>query len=206
MVEAFKEGIDIHTSTASKIFDVPIEEVSKQLRSKAKAVNFGIVYGISDFGLSEQVGINIKEAKKYIEQYLDKYSGIKNYMSEIVESTKKKGYVSTLLGRRRYIPELQSSNFMVRKFGERAAMNTPIQGTAADIIKIAMVNVYNTLKERNLKSKIVLQIHDELLIETLEEEKEEVKEILKSCMENAIKLEVPLNVEVEEGKNWFQAK
>ena len=206
MVEAFKEGLDIHTSTASKIFDVPIDEVSKQLRSKAKAVNFGIVYGISDFGLSEQVGINIKEAKKYIEQYLDKYSGIKNYMSEIVESTKKKGYVSTLLGRRRYIPELQSSNFMVRKFGERAAMNTPIQGTAADIIKIAMVNVYNTLKERNLKSKIVLQIHDELLIETLEEEKEEVKEILKSCMENAIKLEVPLNVEVEEGKNWFQAK
>ncbi|MBR3512040.1 MAG: DNA polymerase I [Clostridia bacterium] len=206
MVEAFKEGIDIHTSTASKIFDVPIEEVSKQLRSKAKAVNFGIVYGISDFGLSEQVGINIKEAKKYIEQYLDKYSGIKNYMSEIVESTKKKGYVSTLLGRRRYIPELQSSNFMVRKFGERAAMNTPIQGTAADIIKIAMVNVYKTLKENNLKSKIVLQIHDELLIETLEEEKEEVKEILKSCMENAIKLEVPLNVEVEEGKNWFQAK
>ena len=206
MVEAFKEGIDIHTSTASKIFDVPIDEVSKQLRSKAKAVNFGIVYGISDFGLSEQVGINIKEAKKYIEQYLDKYSGIKNYMSEIVESTKKKGYVSTLLGRRRYIPELQSSNYMVRKFGERAAMNTPIQGTAADIIKIAMVNVYKALKENNLKSKIVLQIHDELLIETLLEEKEKVREILKSCMENAIKLEVPLNVEVEEGKNWLQAK
>ena len=206
MIEAFNSGADIHTISASQVFKVPIEEVSKQLRSKAKAVNFGIVYGISDFGLAEQIDIKRKEAKQYIEQYLETYSGIKNYMTDIVESAKKKGYVETLFGRRRYIAELNSKNYMVRKFGDRAAMNTPIQGTAADIMKIAMIKVYNELKNRKLKSKIVLQIHDELIIETLLEEKEEVKQILKECMENSAKLNVPLNVEVEEGKNWYQAK
>ncbi len=206
MIEAFNSDADIHTISASQVFKVPVEEVSKQLRSKAKAVNFGIVYGISEFGLAEQIDINRKEAKEYIEKYLETYHGIRDYMKNIVEETKQKGYVSTLFGRRRYIQELNSKNYMVRKFGDRAAMNTPIQGTAADIMKIAMIKVYNELKKRNLKSKIVLQIHDELLIETLLGEKEEVKEILKTSMEGAAKLLVPLKVEVEEGKNWYQAK
>ena len=206
MVDAFNEDQDIHTICASQIFNVPVEEVSKQLRSRAKAVNFGIVYGISDFGLSEQVGIKRNEAKEYITAYLEKYSGIDNFMKDVVEDAKKKGYVTTLLGRRRYIPELSSNNYMVRKFGDRAAMNTPIQGTAADIMKIAMIDVYNELKKRKLKSKLVLQIHDELLIDSVEKEKEEVKELLKTCMERAMVLKVPLKVEVEEGKNWYQAK
>ncbi len=206
MINAFNSGADIHTISASQVFKVPVDEVSKQLRSKAKAVNFGIVYGISDFGLAEQIDIKRKEAKQYIEQYLETYHGIKDYMSDVVESAKKKEYVETIFGRRRYIAELNSKNYMVRKFGERAAMNTPIQGTAADIMKIAMIKVYNELKNRNLKSKIVLQIHDELIIEAPLEEKEEVKKILKECMENAAKLNVPLIVEVEEGKNWYQAK
>lgn len=206
MVKAFNEDSDIHTICASQIFGVPVEEVSKQLRSRAKAVNFGIVYGMSDFGLSEQVGIKRKEAKQYIEQYLNTYHGIKEFMDRVVEEAKEKGYVETLCNRRRYIPELKSNNYMVRKFGDRAAMNTPIQGTAADIMKIAMISVYKKLKENKLKSKLVLQIHDELLIETYDEEKEEVINILKSSMENAMKLSVPLRVEVEEGKSWYQAK
>ncbi len=206
MIEAFNSNADIHTISASQVFKVPIEEVSKQLRSKAKAVNFGIVYGISEFGLAEQIDIKRNEAKQYIDQYLETYHGIRDYMTDIVEQAKRKGYVSTLFGRRRYIPELNSKNYMVRKFGDRAAMNTPIQGTAADIMKIAMIKVYNELKKRNLKSKIVLQIHDELLIETVIQEKEEVKELLKECMESAANLSVPLTVEVEEGKSWYQAK
>ena len=206
MIEAFNSGEDIHTITASQVFKVPVEDVSKQLRSKAKAVNFGIVYGISEFGLAEQIDINRKEAKQYIEQYLETYHGIKTYMSKVVEEAKERGYIDTLFNRRRYIPELGSKNYMIRKFGERAAMNTPIQGTAADIMKIAMIKVYNELNRRNLKSKIVLQIHDELLIEAVDSEKEEVKQLLKECMEEATTLKVPLTVEVEEGKNWFQAK
>ena len=206
MVNAFKADQDIHTICASQVFKVPIEKVSKQLRSRAKAVNFGIVYGISDFGLAEQIDIKRKEAKAYIEQYLDTYSGIKKFMSDIVEHAKEKGYVETEFGRRRYIPELSSNNYMVRQFGQRAAMNTPIQGTAADIMKIAMIKVYKELKNRKLKSKIVLQIHDELLIETELEEKEEVYKILKESMENAANLSVPLKVEISEGKSWYQAK
>ena len=206
MVDAFNQNKDIHAITASQVFDVPLEKVSKQLRSRAKAVNFGIVYGISEFGLAEQIDIKRYEAKKYIDQYLEKYSGIKKFMDTVVEETKEKGYVETTYNRRRYIPELKSNNYMVRKFGERAAMNTPIQGTAADIMKIAMIKVYNELKKRNLKSKIVLQIHDELLIETLLNEKEEVKEILKTCMESAANLSVPLLVDVEEGTSWYQTK
>ena len=206
MVEAFKTDQDIHTICASQVFKVPVEKVSKQLRSRAKAVNFGIVYGISDFGLAEQIDIKRKEAKEYIDQYLETYSGIKSFMSDIVEHAKEKGYVETEFGRRRYIPELASKNYMVRQFGQRDAMNTPIQGTAADIMKIAMIKVYNELKKRNLKSKIVLQIHDEMLIETELSEKEEVYEILKQSMENAVQLSVPLKVEIEEGKSWYQAK
>ena len=206
MVEAFNENQDIHTICASKIFNVPVENVSKQLRSRAKAVNFGIVYGISEFGLAEQTGINRKEAKDFMEQYLDTYSGIKKYMDDIVVEAKEKGYIDTMFGRRRYIPELKSNNYMVRKFGERAAMNTPIQGTAADIIKIAMINVYRKLKQEGLKSKMILQVHDELLIESPVEEKEKVKEILISEMENVCKLSIPLKVEAQEGKNWLAAK
>ena len=206
MIDAFNNNEDIHKQAASKVFNIPIEDVSKELRSKAKAVNFGIVYGISDFGLAEQIGVSRKEAKLYIEQYLQKYNGIKDFMDEIVESAKENGYVDTLFNRRRYIPEIKSNNYTVRQFGARVAMNTPIQGTAADIMKIAMINVYKELKERNLKSKIIVQVHDELLIETEKNEEDIVKEILKSCMENVIKLKVPLVVDISEGDNWYSAK
>ena len=206
MQEAFNNDEDIHKQAASKVFGIPIEEVTKEQRSSAKAVNFGIVYGISDFGLSEQLGISKKQAKLYIEQYLEKYKGIKEFMENIVEDAKKKGYVETLFNRRRYIPELSSNNYMVRQFGARAAMNTPIQGTAADIMKIAMINVYKKLKEEKLNAKIVLQVHDELIIECPVEEKEKAKNILINCMENAAKLSVPLKVEVSEAENWYEAK
>ena len=206
MIEAFKEGKDIHKQAASKVFKTPIDKVTKEQRSNAKAVNFGIVYGISDFGLGEQLGIGRKQAKKYIDEYLSEYSGIKNFMDNIKEEAKEKGYVETLFHRRRYIPELKSNNFMVRQFGSRAAMNTPIQGTAADIMKIAMIKVNNELKKRNLKSKIVLQVHDEMMIEALEEEKEEVKEILKTSMESAANLKVPLIAEISEANNWYDCK
>ena len=206
MIYAFNHGEDIHKQAASKVFKVPIEKVTKEQRSSAKAVNFGIVYGISDFGLANQIGVSNKKAKEYIEEYLDKYSGIKNFMNNISESAKEIGYVETLFGRRRYIPEIKSNNYMVRKFGERVAMNTPIQGTAADIMKIAMINVFQELKKRKINAKIVLQIHDELLLEVKEEEKEQAKEVLKECMENAMKLDVPLEVEISEGKNWYSVK
>ncbi len=206
MIEAFNNNEDIHKQAAASVFKVPINEVTKEQRTHAKAVNFGIVYGISDFGLGEQIGVSRKKAKEYIDQYLEKYSGIKQFMSDIVEEAKEKGYVETLFKRRRYIPELKSKNFNIRQFGARAAMNTPIQGTAADIMKIAMIDVFNKLKERKLKSKLILQIHDELLIETKEEEKEEVKNILKTSMENAIKLKVPLRADVSEAYNWYDLK
>ena len=206
MLEAFKNDEDIHVQAASKVLGIPKEEVTKEQRSSAKAVNFGIVYGISDFGLSEQLGISKKKAKEYIEQYLEKYSGIKKFMDDIVEIAKKQGYVETLFHRRRYIPEINSNNYMVRKFGERVAMNTPIQGTAADIMKIAMIDVYNKLKKENLDAKIILQVHDELMIECKKEDKEKVKTILKNCMENAITLLIPLKVETSEADNWYECK
>lgn len=206
MVDNFIHDEDIHAQAASRVFGVPLDEVTKELRSKAKAVNFGIVYGISDFGLAGQIHSSRKQAKQYIEQYLEKYNGIKTFMDEAVEDAKKKGYIETMYNRRRYIPELTSKSYMVRKFGERVAMNTPIQGTAADIMKIAMINVFRELKNRNLNSKIVLQVHDELLIETDIKEKDEVREILVNNMEHAAKLLVPLKVEVAEGENWYDAK
>ena len=206
MIEAFNNNEDIHKQAAASVFKVPIDEVTKEQRTHAKAVNFGIVYGISDFGLGEQIGVSRKKAKEYINQYLEKYSGIKKFMTDIVEEAKGKGYVETLFKRRRYIPELKSKNFNIRQFGARAAMNTPIQGTAADIMKIAMIDVYQKLKEGNLKSKLILQIHDELLIEAKEEEKEEVKNILKTSMENAIELKVPLKADVSEAYNWYDLK
>ena len=206
MIEAFNNNQDIHKQAASKVFKTPMDEVTKEQRSNAKAVNFGIVYGISDFGLGEQLGISRKQAKKYIDEYLEEYKGIKEFMDNITEKAKEQGYVETLFHRRRYIPELKSNNYMVRQFGARAAMNTPIQGTAADIMKIAMINVYRELKQRNLKSKIVLQVHDEMMIETPEGEKEEVKEIMKREMESAIKLSIPLVAEISEAKNWYDCK
>ncbi len=206
MIEAFMNDEDIHKQAASKVLNIPIEEVTQEQRANAKAVNFGIVYGISDFGLAGQLGISRKEAKVYIDQYLEKYSGIKKFMETIVEEAKEKGYVETLFQRKRQIPELKSSNYMVRQFGARAAMNTPIQGTAADIMKIAMLDVFNKLEEAGLKSKLVLQVHDELIIDTVIEEKEQVKEILKTSMENAIKLKIPLKVELGEAKDWYEAK
>ena len=206
MIEAFNNNEDIHKQAAASVFKVPLEEVTKEQRTHAKAVNFGIVYGISDFGLGEQIGVSRKKAKEYIEQYLEKYNGIKKFMSDIVEEAKEKGYVETLFKRRRYIPELKSKNFNIRQFGARAAMNTPIQGTAADIMKIAMIDVFKKLRERRLDSRLILQIHDELLIETKEEEKEEVKEILKSSMEKAINLKVPLRADVGEAYNWYELK
>lgn len=206
MLKAFRNDEDIHKQAASKVFDVPIEEVTKEQRTAAKAVNFGIVYGISDFGLAEQLGISRKHAKSYIEQYLEKYSGIKKFMDNIVEEAKEKGYVETLFHRRRYIPELNSNNYMVRQFGSRAAMNTPIQGTAADIMKIAMINVYNRLEKEKLEAKLVLQVHDELIIECKREIADTVKELLQEEMQNAMKLKVPLKVEVSEAENWYEAK
>lgn len=206
MIEAFKEGKDIHKQAASKVFKTPIEEVTKEQRSNAKAVNFGIVYGISDFGLGEQLGIGRKKAKQYIEEYLEQYAGIKQFMENITEQAKEQGYVETLFHRRRYIPELKSNNYMVRQFGARAAMNTPIQGTAADIMKIAMIKVYNEIKSRKLKSKIILQVHDEMMVETPIEEKEEMIKIMKKCMESATKLEVPLIAEISDAENWYECK
>ncbi len=206
MITAFLNGEDIHKQAASKVLHKPIDEVTKEERSSAKAVNFGIVYGISEFGLGEQLGVSRKEAKAYIDQYLEEYSGIKNYMDKVVEEAKEKGYAKTMFNRKRYIKELTSSNYMVREFGKRAAMNTPIQGTAADIMKIAMINVYKKLKENNMKSKIVLQVHDEMMIEAPVEEKEKVKKIIKNCMEDAAKLRVPLLAEVSEANSWYECK
>lgn len=206
MLAAFKNGEDIHKQAASKVLNIPIEEVTKEQRSSAKAVNFGIVYGISDFGLANQLGVSNKQAKEYITQYLEKYSGIKHFMDDIVESAKNKGYVETLFHRRRYVPELKSNNYMVRQFGSRVAMNTPIQGTAADIMKLAMKNVYKELKKSKLDAKLILQIHDELLIEVKMEDKEKAKEILKKSMVEAAKLSIPLEVEVSEGTSWYEVK
>ena len=206
MIYAFNNDEDIHKQTASKVFDVPIEEVTAKQRTDAKAVNFGIVYGISDFGLGEELGIPRKQAKAYIEQYLGKYEKIKAFMEDTKQLAKEKGYVETLFNRRRYIPEMNSNNFMVRQFGARVAINAPIQGTAADIMKIAMIELYKQMKNKKLESKLLLQIHDELLLEVKEEEKEQVKEILLSSMENAMKLTIPLKVELSEANNWYEAK
>lgn len=205
LIDAYNHSKDIHAATASLVFHVPLEEVTKEQRSNAKAVNFGIVYGISSFGLSNDLSISRKEAEQYIKDYFISYPGIKNYLDNSVKEAKKKGYSVTMFGRRRPIPELTSGNFMQRQFGERVAMNSPIQGSAADIMKIAMINVAKELKEKDLKSKIVLQVHDELLIEAYENEVEQVKDILKRNMEQAAHLNVPLDVDVQVGNNWDEA-
>ena len=205
LIDAYNHSKDIHAATASLVFHVPLEEVTKEQRSNAKAVNFGIVYGISSFGLSNDLSISRKEAEQYIKDYFISYPGIKNYLDNSVKEAKEKGYSVTMFGRRRPIPELTSGNFMQRQFGERVAMNSPIQGSAADIMKIAMINVAKELKEKDLKSKIVLQVHDELLIEAYENEVEQVKDILKRNMEQAAHLNVPLDVDVQAGNNWDEA-
>ncbi len=206
MINAFKNGEDIHRQVASQVFNTPFDEVTKEQRSHAKAVNFGIVYGMSDYGLSEEIGVSVKTAKLYIQNYFEKYPKIKEFEDTLIEKAKKEGFVETKYGRRRYIPEINSSSYMVRQSGIRIATNTPIQGTAADIMKIAMINVYNKMKEEKLKAKLLLQIHDELLIEAPLDEKEKVKEILKTQMEGAAKLSVPLIAEVSEATNWEECK
>ena len=206
LIQAYKEAQDIHRHTASEVFHVPFDQVTDLQRRNAKAVNFGIVYGISSFGLSQDLSITRKEAAEYIERYFESYPRIKGFLDGLVEEGKEKGYVTTMFGRRRPIPELKSSNFMQRSFGERVAMNSPIQGTAADIIKIAMNRVYRRLKDENLKSRLVLQVHDELLIETYKEEIPQVSAILEEEMKGAAKLSVELDVDMHEGNNWYEAK
>ncbi len=206
MKNAFISGADIHTQTASQVFKVPVEEVTSAMRSGAKAVNFGIVYGIGEFSLAQDLKISMKEAKQYIEDYLKTYPAIKQYMEDIVEEGRTKGFVKTLLDRRRYIPELRASNKITQGFGERIAMNAPVQGTAADIIKIAMVNVYKRLKAEGLKSKLILQVHDELIVEAEPDEQEKARTILLEEMENAMRLSVPLKVDCNVGKTWYDTK
>ncbi|MBS5950003.1 MAG: DNA polymerase I [Clostridium sp.] len=206
MISAFTEHSDIHRKTASEVFKVPVDEVTSLMRSRAKAVNFGIVYGISDFSLSQDLHITKKEASEYMEIYFDRYPNIKGYLDSLTEEAKEKGYVLTILNRRRFIPEIKSSNKIVKSLGERLAMNAPIQGSAADIIKLAMVNVFNKLKEKSLKSEIILQVHDELILNVKKDELEEVKALVKEEMENVLKLTVPLEVDINLGKTWYEAK
>ena len=205
LIGAYRKAQDIHRITASQVFHVPFEEVTSLQRRNAKAVNFGIVYGISSFGLSQDLSITKKEAAGYIESYFETYPGVKRFLDQLVKDAKEKGYVSTIFGRRRPVPELSSGNFMQRSFGERVAMNAPIQGTAADIIKIAMIRVNESLKDKGLRSRLILQVHDELLIEAWEEEMEQVEEILKQEMENAAVLSVQLEIDMKHGKDWYEA-
>ena len=206
MQEAFKEGNDIHRSTAAQVFGVPEDFVSPEMRSAAKAVNFGIIYGIGAFSLSKDIGVSQKEAKQYIQSYLDNYPKVSEFMDKTVEDCKRQGYVSTIFGRRRMIPEIHAGNGNVRKFGERAAMNAPIQGAAADIIKLAMVAVYRRLKSEKLDAKLILQVHDELIIECREDLAGQVSALLKEEMENAVSLAVPMTADVHSGKSWYIAK
>jgi len=206
LIDTFVREEDIHTRTASEVFGVKPEEVTSVMRGRAKAVNFGIVYGISDYGLSQDLKISRKEAKTYIENYFARYPLVKQYMVDIVEAAKADGYVKTIMNRRRYIPEIASRNAVNRNFGERMAMNTPIQGSAADLIKMAMVKVHGELKSRGLRSKLILQVHDELIVETHRSELEEVKQLVEECMENAIELRVPVVADISSGDNWYNAK
>lgn len=206
LIQAFKENQDIHTLTASKVFGVLPEEVTPEMRSRAKAVNFGVVYGISDYGLSRDIGVSRKEAGQYIENYFAKHSGVKRFIDNVIHDARDQGYVTTMLGRRRYLPDINSSNFNKRSFAERTAMNTPIQGTAADIIKKAMLDVYHELCAENIKSRILLQVHDELVLEVAEDEVEKVSYIVRTKMEQAVGLNVPLVAEVKLGLNWAEAK
>ena len=206
MIDAFKHGEDIHSKTASQIFDVDIKDVTSKQRIEAKAINFGIIYGKTDFGLSQDLNIPVATAKAYINSYFNKYPKIKEFMDEAVESATETGYATTILNRRRYIPEIKASNFIVRNQGKRFAMNAPIQGSAADIIKVAMVNVYNKLKENNMKSRLILQVHDELIVEAVDEELEMAEKIVREEMENAQSMDVKLDVDLNTGDSWYETK
>ena len=203
--EAFKEGKDIHAATAARVFNVPLEEVSREQRSHAKAVNFGIIYGQSAFGLAQNLGISRTEAKTIIDSYFEQYPGIKTYMEESIAFARDHGYVETLMKRRRYLPDITSNNAVVRGFAERNAINAPIQGTAADIIKLAMIRVQNAMKKEQLKSRLLLQVHDELVFDVEKEEKERMEALVRQEMEHAIEFAVPLTVEAEFGYNWLDA-
>ena len=206
MQAAFRTGEDIHTVTASQVFGVPPEAVTHEMRRRAKAVNFGIVYGISDFSLSQDIGVPRYEAKEYMQRYFEKYSGVRQYMTDIVERAKADGFVSTLMGRRRWLPELKSSNFNLRSFGERVALNMPIQGTAADLMKLAMIRVDRRLRAEGLEARLVLQVHDELIVECPDGEVERVKMLLTQEMEGVADLSVPLNADSAAGQSWAEAK
>ena len=206
MIDAFASGADIHTRTAAQVFGAAPEEVTPELRSRAKAVNFGIVYGIGAFSLSKDIGVSVAEADHYIKQYLETFSGVRSYMERTVEEAKRDGFVTTLFGRRRALPELSSANKNVQAFGRRVAMNTPIQGTAADIIKLAMIRVARRLEREKLRARLILQVHDELIVEAPEAEAEAAAAILREEMEHAADLRVQLKVDCNIGRNWYDAK
>ena len=206
MLESFRENQDVHARTASEVFGVPLGLVSHEMRGRAKAVNFGIVYGISDFGLAVQLGCSRKEASEFIENYLSRYKGVKEYMERMKALARSQGYVTTLLGRRRYLPDINNRNFNLRSFAERTAINTPIQGTAADIMKLAMLRVDAALRKSGLSFQVLLQVHDELVLEVKEAEREAAAALVQTEMQNAFKLDVPLLAEVNYGKDWASAK
>jgi DNA polymerase-1 len=206
MLEAFRTGEDIHAVTAARVFGVPLTEVTPKLRSRAKAVNFGMVYGISAFSLAQDIGVSVAEAREYMESYFERFSGVRMYMTDIVTQAKRDGYVTTLFGRRRYLPELRASDHTTRAFGERVALNMPIQGTAADIMKIAMVNTYRRLQKDAPDAKLILQVHDELIVECPAARAETVRALLQTEMEHAAALSVPLTVEAKSGRSWDQCK
>ena len=206
MIGAFQKKEDIHAITASQVFHMPLDMVTPLMRSHAKAVNFGIVYGIGAFSLSKDIHVTRKEADQYIKDYLTHYAGVDHYMKQVTEQAKEQGYVETMFGRRRYLPELTSSNFNLRAFGERVARNMPIQGTAADIIKIAMIRVERRLQQEGMRARLILQVHDELIVEAPEEEAEQVAKLLREEMEHAVSLSVPLVAEASIGKTWYDAK
>ena len=205
MLKAFRDGIDIHTTTASKVYGVPLESVNAEMRRNAKMVNFGIIYGISAFGLSQRLNIPRKEAAQIIENYFREFPTIKSYMDSSIEFARQNGYVETILGRKRYLRDINSANAVVRGFAERNAINAPIQGSAADMIKVAMINIHREMSNKNLRAKMILQVHDELVFDVPHDEVETLKPIIRDGMINAIKLKVPLEVEIGTGRNWLEA-
>ena len=206
LIEAFKSGIDIHTKTAMEIFNVSKDLVNSEMRRQAKAVNFGIIYGISGFGLSENLDMSVMDAKEFINKYFEAFPGMKEYLDDVVANAKENGYVKTIMGRKRVIDELNNPNYIIKQSGERMALNTPVQGSSADIIKMAMIELHKKMKELKLESKMILQIHDELLFDVKKEEEDLLFKIVKETMENIYKLEVPLEVEISTGSDWYQVK
>ena len=206
LIAAFEHGEDIHAATASKVYHLPLAEITSAMRSSCKAVNFGIVYGISAFSLAQDIGVSVAEAKAYMERYFETYQGVRQYMTDVVAKAEQDGYVQTLMHRRRALPELKSSNFNMREFGKRVALNMPVQGTAADIMKLAMVRVHHRLKREGLRARLLMQVHDELIVECPASEREQVERLLTEEMEQAAQLSVPLIAEAHSGKNWLAAK